>query len=622
MERRQWDAAEDAGSEDWFSESGRDVSDWGPDGPDLLDGPGGPGASGGTGGSGGTEAVGGPPSAPGWTALHRIGAGSQAEAWLVRSDAGEEAVLKVAAPDGDASAVAAEAAAYGHLRHPHLLRVLGTVETDRGTGVLTERLPAGNLEAMVRDVGPLTPGQAVTVLVPVAQVLAHLHEHGVVHGDVAPDNVLFAVDGRPALADLGVARVVGGRHGRGGTPGFMAPEALEEAAGRGDAVGDRAVGAAADVYAWAALGWFALTGRAPAAQEHRAPLPVLVPDVPVDLAVLLAAALDPDPARRPSAAEAAAEVYETAVPEPVPLHDSAPREVAHLLPTLVPAASPGRGAEGRRTRRGRRGGRGRPGGRGRTTPVAGAAGRARRPRMVLAAGGVLAAVALGAAVAGLGGRPGGEQTATAGPSPLPRASPGAVTGPVSAGIGVRSPGPSAAGQSAASAPAAATPSARSSAAPSTSSTAPASPRRPPATAPASAGATAAVGAAHAEVDAALEAVARGRTAALTEPSAELLDAYAVPGSPAWRHDRGIQEGLATGRTAFEGLVVGLARDGEPVPVEGGGLSVPAVLRLGEHRVVGADGGELRRVPASREEVVLTLVHGEDGRWRVSDVVPR
>ncbi|VWX49449.1 hypothetical protein MICRO80W_190042 [Micrococcus luteus] len=165
------------------------------------------------------------PRAPGWEPVRLLGAGAQAEVWLVEDGRGVRAALKVPRAGAAPDALAAEAQA-GRVAHPHLLRVLGVVETDRGLGVLTEHRAAGTLQDMVQRVGPLSPGQAVTVLVPIAQALACLHREGVVHGDVSPANVLFGVDGSPALADLGVARVVGGASGAGATPGFAAPEAL------------------------------------------------------------------------------------------------------------------------------------------------------------------------------------------------------------------------------------------------------------------------------------------------------------------------------------------------------------------------------------------------------------
>ena len=155
------------------------------------------------------------PRAPGWAPVRLLGAGAQAEVWLVEDGRGVRAALKVPRAGAAPDALAAEAQA-GRVAHPHLLRVLGVVETDRGLGVLTEHRAAGTLQDMVQRVGPLSPGQAVTVLVPIAQALACLHREGVVHGDVSPANVLFGVDGGGAEADHRRGRASGGTSRRRG----------------------------------------------------------------------------------------------------------------------------------------------------------------------------------------------------------------------------------------------------------------------------------------------------------------------------------------------------------------------------------------------------------------------
>ena len=69
--------------------------------------------------------------------------------------------------------------------------------------------PGGSLRQLVGARGRLSVGETVTVLTPIAQVLAYLHGRGFTHGDVSPGNVLFTAHGKPLLADLGVARMVG-----------------------------------------------------------------------------------------------------------------------------------------------------------------------------------------------------------------------------------------------------------------------------------------------------------------------------------------------------------------------------------------------------------------------------
>lgn len=523
------------------------------------------------------------PRAPGWAPVRLLGAGAQAEVWLVEDGRGVRAALKVPRAGAAPDALAAEAQA-GRVAHPHLLRVLGVVETDRGLGVLTEHRAAGTLQDMVQRVGPLSPGQAVTVLVPIAQALACLHREGVVHGDVSPANVLFGVDGSPALADLGVARVVGGASGAGATPGFAAPEALAAVQGAGAEPGaSPAVGAPSDVHAWGALGWYALTGRAPGVAGHRAPLPVLVPEASPELALLLDAALSPDPAARPSAEEAAAAVYATARPEPVPLGEAAPAEVAHLLPTVLPDTGPTR-------RRRRRAGPGR-------RALAGRRGATPR-RGVLLAAGLATALAIGGGTAGLWW----------------------PTAPGSATEGVPAEGaPDSAGAEPTGTP--------------VDVALPADGTRESGT-PAGATDADAAGADAVDVGEALAAVGHARTAALIDPEPARLDAYAVPGGPAWENDRDLLRRLTDEGFSFSGLEVTVEQAGPARWSGDDALRVDAVLRTSAHTVLDRAGRVAAHREATAEEVVLVLRggHGEDpgardggaaGRtWRVETVDPR
>lgn len=286
-----------------------------------------------------------PPAVPGWEVQRELGRGANSTVWLVADAEGNHAALKI--PQERAEAPVAvldeEMRAVGDLRHDHVVRPLGIVQTEAGPGLLSEYHPGGSLGQLVRAAGPLPLGQVITVLVPMAQALQALHERGVVHGDVSPGNILFTVQGRPALADLGSSRVLGGAEHRLGTPGFSAPELYEDG-------GLAGLNPAADLYSLAAVGWYALTGRAPSRTASRAPLPMILPEIPGEVVDLLEAGLDEDPARRPAAEHVALAVYRWADPEPLDLYPAAVPEVARELPTRRRApSSPGRRVAGRRS---------------------------------------------------------------------------------------------------------------------------------------------------------------------------------------------------------------------------------------------------------------------------------
>ena len=120
--------------------------------------------------------------------------GAQSVLYLGESE-GERVVLRAAKDGGTEGAVPSAWA------HPHLLGLRGM--TTAGELVM-EYAPGGCLATLIARRGPLPPGEVVTLLVPLARALTQLHDHGVVHGDVSPANVLFRADTAPILADPGM----------------------------------------------------------------------------------------------------------------------------------------------------------------------------------------------------------------------------------------------------------------------------------------------------------------------------------------------------------------------------------------------------------------------------------
>ena len=237
---------------------------------------------------------------PGYDVVELLGFGGSGEVWLARSAAsGEPVALKRLRTPGDLAGrdrLRREAAVLTGITHPHVLRLRTVVSAGDDLVLVLDHAAGGSLARLVAGRGALAPGEVVTVATPLLQALAEVHAQGVVHGDVSPGNVLFAGDGRPLLADLGVARLVGEpARDIDGTADFVDPAV---------AAGARP-GPASDVYGLAAVCRWAL-GAATGPDGEA-------------VAAVLDRAHDPDPVRRPAAAELAVAVWDACGPVPVRL---------------------------------------------------------------------------------------------------------------------------------------------------------------------------------------------------------------------------------------------------------------------------------------------------------------
>ena len=285
-----------------------------------------------------------PPTVPGFLIGARLGVGSTGSVWrAMAATGGPEVAIKVVRASPDAER---EVAVLRAVSHPHVVRLHQAVVLDDGRLALVLDLVDGpTLAAVVAQRGHLSPGEVVTLIVPLAQAVADLHADGVQHGDLAPGNVLLDRTGRPVLTDLGTPRITGEpRDEVFGTAGYVDPMVL--VGGRADEM--------SDVYGLGALAWLALIGAPPESAALRVPLADLAPSAPLSLVEVIEAAVDPDPARRPGPAALASALHEACEPAPVWMSGSGP-EVGGLTHRIrVLAAGAAVEVEPRRRHRARR----------------------------------------------------------------------------------------------------------------------------------------------------------------------------------------------------------------------------------------------------------------------------
>jgi len=155
-----------------------------------------------------------------------------------------------------------EARALAGLKHARILTVHDFGERDGLYYLVTEFVEGMNLRQMM-DMGELTPHEALRITPQICEALQFAHDHGVVHRDVKPENLLIDLAGEVRIADFGLARIVGD-NAKGpaltrstqvlGTPQYMAPEQWRD----GQNVDHRA-----DIYAVGVVLYEMLTGQLP-----------------------------------------------------------------------------------------------------------------------------------------------------------------------------------------------------------------------------------------------------------------------------------------------------------------------------------------------------------------------
>ncbi|HEU4922246.1 MAG TPA: serine/threonine-protein kinase [Burkholderiales bacterium] len=171
---------------------------------------------------------------PGYTVVHIIGQGGQAQVFLAeREHDGLRVALKVLNRKLRDDPVflerfVREYKLVASLNSNYVARIYDQGFSGDFPYIAMEFLPSGTLAARIRE--GLTARAALRIASQIAQALDAIHSHGIVHRDLKPANILFRADGRPVIVDFGLARdmrinstlTVAGQFLA--TPRYMSPE--------------------------------------------------------------------------------------------------------------------------------------------------------------------------------------------------------------------------------------------------------------------------------------------------------------------------------------------------------------------------------------------------------------
>ena len=247
----------------------------------------------------------------------------------------------------------AEIKTTANLTHPHILPLFDSGDADGFVFYVMPYVEGESLRDKLDREKQLGVQDSVVITQKVADALDYAHEHGVVHRDIKPGNILLSERGEPLVADFGIALAVA-QAGAGritetglslGTPHYMSPE---------QATGDRDVDPRSDVYALGCVLYEMLAGQPPfAAPTAQAVLvKILTADapsitserrtVPPHVGHALAQALEKLPADRfTSAAEFAVALSDPSFTYEARARTSVAASTPEPVATQAPATMPG-----------------------------------------------------------------------------------------------------------------------------------------------------------------------------------------------------------------------------------------------------------------------------------------
>jgi len=245
-----------------------------------------------------------------------IGGGGMGRVYLATDSALDRKVaLKVlprqrANDQGTVARFMNEAKSAARLNHEHIAQVYFTGQQAGIPFIVFEYVEGTNVRALVEENGLFSIPQAITYLIQIAHALTHAAEHGVIHRDVKPSNILITAAGRAKLIDMGLARLLDPSESKNdltasgvtlGTFDYISPEQARD---------PRAADIRSDIYSLGCTFFFMLTGQPPFPEgtvlqkllQHQGDAPPDVrtfqPNIPSEVALLIQKMMAKDPRQR------------------------------------------------------------------------------------------------------------------------------------------------------------------------------------------------------------------------------------------------------------------------------------------------------------------------------------
>ncbi len=256
---------------------------------------------------------------PDYEVIRELGRGGMGVVYLARNKLmGRLEVLKVVGGQlverpGVRDRFLREVQSAAKLQHKNIVAAYSATRLGESIVLAMEYIDGQDLAKMVKSRGPLPVVHACYFIYQAALGLQHAHERGMVHRDIKPANLIFALEGKKGVVkvlDFGLAKVTSeGQAESGltregqmlGTPDYIAPEQIRDA---------QSADIRADIYSLGCTLYYLLTGGPPFRGEHlwdlyqahfsmdAGPLNLVRPEVPVELAAVVAKMMAKEPGRR------------------------------------------------------------------------------------------------------------------------------------------------------------------------------------------------------------------------------------------------------------------------------------------------------------------------------------